>query len=141
MFSFIKSTRLKIIYNLLTYYNDTMELTLELIHDYAKWSIHGLIHPVWLSIRLNNLIEGHNINWTKKNTESFLDFFPFFIVALLVKELNLFLVLWPIKSMCYTKNIPNKGLFPQLRFCHYKSRRYTKTEAKIWQIICFSNCI
>ena len=34
-------------------------LTLKFIHDYAKWSIHELIHHVWLSIRLNNLIAGH----------------------------------------------------------------------------------
>ena len=39
---------------------------LELIHDCAKWSIHGLIHHVWLSIRLNYLIAGHKTNWTEK---------------------------------------------------------------------------
>ena len=43
-------------------------LTLKFIHDYAKWSIHELIHHVWLSIRLNNLIAGHKTNWTKKFT-------------------------------------------------------------------------
>ena len=31
---------------------------LELIHDYAKWLIHQLIHCVWLSIRLTNLVAG-----------------------------------------------------------------------------------
>ena len=38
----------------------------ELIRDYANWLIHLLIHHVWLSIRLNNLIAGHSTNWTKK---------------------------------------------------------------------------
>ena len=37
-----------------------MPFTLELIHDYAKQLIHKLIHNVWLSIRLNNLIAGPN---------------------------------------------------------------------------------
>ena len=39
--------------------------TLKLIHDHAKWSIHELIHHVWLSITLNNLIARHKRNWTK----------------------------------------------------------------------------
>ena len=36
-----------------------LPFTLELIHDDAKWSIRELIHDVWLSIRLKNLIPGH----------------------------------------------------------------------------------
>ena len=43
--------------------------TLELIHDYAMWSIHELIHHVWLSIRLKNLKARHKTNWTKNNQD------------------------------------------------------------------------
>ena len=35
-----------------------------------KWSIHELIHHVWLSIRLNNLIDGHKTKWTENNNPS-----------------------------------------------------------------------
>ena len=38
------------------------------IKDYRKWSIHKLIHHVWLSLRLNNLIAGFKTNWTKKSS-------------------------------------------------------------------------
>ena len=44
-----------------------LPLTLELIHDYAKLSIHEIIHHVWLSVRLNNLIARSEKNWTKKS--------------------------------------------------------------------------
>ena len=40
--------------------------TLELLHDYANWSIHELIHHVWLSIRLDNLIACRKTNQSKK---------------------------------------------------------------------------
>ena len=37
----------------------------KIIHDYAKWSIHEIIHHVWLSMGLNNLYE---TNWTTTKT-------------------------------------------------------------------------
>ena len=42
-----------------------LTFTFEVIHNYAKWLIHELIHCVWLSIRLNNLIAGYKANWIK----------------------------------------------------------------------------
>ena len=36
-----------------------LQFTFKLIHEYAKWSYLELIHHVWLSIRLNNLIVIH----------------------------------------------------------------------------------
>ena len=43
-----------------------LPFTFELIHEYAKWLIHKLVHPIWLSIRLNNLIAGHKTKRIKK---------------------------------------------------------------------------
>ena len=43
-------------------------MTLESIHDYSKW----LIHHVWLSIRLNNLVARHKTlieQWTVLKTD------------------------------------------------------------------------
>ena len=43
-----------------------LPFTLEFIHDNAKWFIHELIHCVWLSIRLNDLIAEQKTKWAKK---------------------------------------------------------------------------
>ena len=57
--------------------NLKIAVNLELIHYHAKWSFHELIHHVWRSIRLNNLIAGHtklikkdynNITWQRQNS-------------------------------------------------------------------------
>ena len=42
------------------------QLTLELIHDNAKWLAHELINHVWLSLRLNNQASRQKTNWPKR---------------------------------------------------------------------------
>ena len=39
----------------------------KLIHDYAEWSVNGLIPHVWLPIRLKNLIARYKAFYNKKS--------------------------------------------------------------------------
>ena len=41
-----------------------ISFTFELIRDYEKCAIHELMHHIWLSVRLNNLIARYKINFT-----------------------------------------------------------------------------
>ena len=60
--------------NPLLFLSYDLKFTLKLVHDYAKWLIRELIHLVWLSKRLNNLIARHKTNCTNKSISTVLNF-------------------------------------------------------------------
>ena len=52
-----------------------LQYTIELIHDCARLLFNELIHHVWLSIRLYNLIARHETNWNYWTKKCCLQFF------------------------------------------------------------------